>query len=88
MEAEAEQHNHREKTMQNGTSVEQRLATLERTVDELRQRAGFVPASENWIEKITGSISTENEDAFLKAMELGREYRHADRPPDDPDDQP
>lgn len=74
--------------MQIETSIEQRLTALEHAVDDFRRRAVFVPASENWIEKITGSISKENEEAFLKAMELGRKYRYADRPPDDSDDQP
>lgn len=65
--------------------LEQRLAALERTVADLQQRV-TTPSSGNWLEKITGSISDES--AFLEALEYGKVYRQADRPPDEPGDQP
>jgi hypothetical protein len=66
--------------------VLRRLATLERAVADLQQRLAAVPASGNWLEKVTGSIS--DEPAFLEALELGRAFRQADRPPDQPGEQP
>jgi hypothetical protein len=62
------------------------LATLERAVGDLQQRlAGVVPAG-NWLEKIAGSVS--DEAAFLEALEFGRAFRYADRPPDEPGEKP
>ncbi|MBD2681090.1 MULTISPECIES: transferase hexapeptide repeat containing protein [Nostoc] len=58
------------------TNLEQRLATLEQTVAELKRRVIDAPTSSNWLEKIIGSIS--DEPAFLKALEYGRSLRHAD----------
>jgi hypothetical protein len=66
--------------------LEQRLETLERAVADLQLQFASVLAPGNWIEKIAGSIS--DEPAFLKALEFGRAFRHADRPPDDPDGPP
>jgi hypothetical protein len=67
--------------MLNETVLEQRLATLERAVAELQDRLCVTPASDNWIEKITGSIS--DEAAFREALEFGRAFRNADRPPEE-----
>jgi hypothetical protein len=66
--------------------LEQRLATLERAVADLQRRLTGAPASSNWLEKVAGSIS--NEAAFLEALEFGQAFRHADRPPDEPNEQP
>ena len=65
-------------TMIAEATLEQRLTALERTVADVQNRLASTPASENWLEKITGSIS--DEPAFLEALEYGRELRHADRP--------
>jgi hypothetical protein len=66
--------------------LEQRLANLERAVADLERRVPATPSSGNWLEKVTGSIS--DEAAFLEALEFGRAFRNADRPPDDPGEQP
>jgi hypothetical protein len=64
------------------TVLGHRLAALERAVADLQQRlAGGVPAG-NWLEKVTGSITDET--AFLEALEYGRAFRSAGRPPDEP----
>jgi len=71
--------------MVDGASFEQRLATLERAVADLQRQSTGIPPSCNWLEKVTGSISDEK--AFLEALEFGRAFRQADRPPDEPDEQ-
>jgi hypothetical protein len=58
------------------TNVEQRLATLEQTVADLKRRVIDAPISSNWLEQVIGSIS--DEPAFLEALEYGRSLRHAD----------
>jgi hypothetical protein len=63
-------------------ALEQRLATLERTVAELQRRI----EGKNWVERLIGSVT--DEEAFLEAMRLGREFRDSDRPTDPFDDQP
>ena len=57
-------------------NVEQRLATLEQTVADLKRRVIDAPTSSNWLEKVIGSIS--DEPAFLEALEYGRSLRYAD----------
>lgn len=64
--------------MSNQVTIEQRLATLEQTVADLKRQIIGVPVSSNWLEKITGSIS--DEAVFLEALEYGRLIRHADKP--------
>lgn len=67
-------------------TLEQRLATLEQVVAKIQQRLAGIPASPDWLEAVTGSIS--DEAAFLEALEYGRAFREADRPPDEPVEQP
>jgi hypothetical protein len=66
--------------------LEQRLAALECAVAELQRQLADGPASRDWLQRLTGSISDVS--AFEEALELGRAFRNADRPPDEPDDQP
>jgi hypothetical protein len=66
--------------------LEQRLATLEQTVADLQKKLAVVPAANNWLEKVTGSIS--DKAAFLEALQYGRAFRQADRPADEAGDQP
>ena len=61
--------------------LEQRLAALERAVAGLQRQLAGLPVANNWLEKVTGSIS--DEAAFREALEFGRAWRSADRPPDD-----
>jgi hypothetical protein len=70
-----------EKVMLDDTVIEQRLSALERAVADLQCRLQGAHADDNWLDKITGSISDET--AFLEALELGRAFRQADWPPDD-----
>lgn len=67
------------------TTLEQRLAVLEHTVADLKRQIDSVPASGNWLERITGSIS--DEPAFLEALEYGKSLRYGDRPTDEADEQ-
>lgn len=52
--------------------VERRLLTLEQAVSELQSKVEDKP-SENWLDKMIGSIS--DEEAFLEALEYGRTFR-------------
>ena len=63
------------------TTIEQRLVNLEHTVAELKRQPVAAPATRNWLEKVTGSIS--DEQAFLEVLEYGKSLRHADRPADE-----
>jgi hypothetical protein len=53
------------------TVLERRLLTLEQAVSELQRKVETKP-SENWLEKLIGSIS--DEEAFVKALEYGRDF--------------
>jgi hypothetical protein len=57
------------------TVIEQRLVTLEQAVSDLQLKVASKP-SENWLEKLIGSIS--DEAAFHEALEYGRAFRQAD----------
>ncbi len=69
--------------MLNETILEKRLVTLEQAVSDLQRKLESKPNSENWLEKLTGSISDES--AFLEALEHGRAFRQADKPTDESD---
>jgi len=62
-------------------TIEQRLTALEQAVAQIQRHLGILPAGESWLDRIGGSCK--DEEAFLEAMEYGRAYRQADRPPDD-----
>lgn len=65
------------------TTLEQRLVTLEQAVSDLQRKFESKSTSENWLEKLVGSIS--DEAAFLEALEYGRTFRQADKPTDEVD---
>jgi len=65
------------------TTIEHRLASLEQEVAQLKRKSD-TNISNNWLEKLIGSIS--DEPAFLQALEYGRSFRQADKPIDDGDD--
>jgi hypothetical protein len=67
-------------------TLEQRLEALERAVADLQRRLIGTPPPATWLEKVAGSISDES--AFLEALEFGRAFREADRPPDEHGEQP
>ena len=58
------------------TTIEQRLATIEHTVAELKRRIDSTPTANNWLDKVIGSIS--DEPAFLEALEYGKSLRYAE----------
>jgi hypothetical protein len=66
------------------TLLERRLLTLEQAVVDLQRRVEDKP-SEDWLEKLVGSVS--DEEAFLDALEYGRAFREADRPAGDDNEQ-
>jgi hypothetical protein len=65
-------------------TVEQRLNTLEQAVFDLQHKLESKPISENWLEKLIGSVS--DEEAFLEALEYGRAFRQSDKPVNEDDD--
>jgi len=67
--------------MLNETTLEQRLATIEHTVADLKLRIDSTPTAQNWLEKVIGSIS--EEEAFIEALEYGKSLRYADKPLDE-----
>lgn len=58
-------------------TLEHRLITLEKIVFELQHKLDNHPNSDNWLEKVTGSIS--DDAAFLEALEYGRAFRESDQ---------
>ncbi len=67
--------------MSTSNDLEPRVAALEAAVAELQRRpAAPVPAAD-WLEQVTGSVK--DVDAFEEILRLGREFRGADRPPED-----
>lgn len=62
-------------------SIEQRLAALEEAVREIQSR--LPPPAPNWLDKVIGPINNVDPQAFEQALEYGRQYRYADRPPDE-----
>jgi hypothetical protein len=71
--------------MQDPAILEQRIAALERIVADLQKRLGGEPQIADWVKKI-GTVK--DVESFERAMEYGREFRYADRPPDEENPQP
>jgi hypothetical protein len=69
--------------MLDAVTLEQRLITLEKIVLDLQHKVDSTPNSDNWLEKLIGSISDDS--AFLEALEYGRAFRQSDKPVDDVD---
>lgn len=65
-------------------TIDQRLAALEAAVKQIQEQLGLPPSAEKWWEQIP---PVEDIEAFEEAMEYGRAYRYADRPPDEPSEQ-
>ena len=64
-------------------SVEERLARLEKEIEELKKAGRARPSADdgNWISKITGTFKDDPE--FDEILRLGREERQADMPDDE-----
>jgi hypothetical protein len=69
--------------MLNETTLEQRLVILEQIVSDLKQKIDNQSTSENWLQKLVGSISDES--ALLESLEYGRTFRLSDKPVDEND---
>jgi uncharacterized protein len=54
---------------------------FEEAVAQLRHQLASRPTAMDWLNQVVGSIS--DEAAFAEALEYGRAFRQADRPPDD-----
>ncbi len=67
--------------MVNENTIEQRLVNLERTVAQLKYYLQITTTTNNWLKKVTGSIS--DEQAFLEVLEYGKSFREADKPTDE-----
>jgi hypothetical protein len=63
--------------MSTNISVEQRLAILEATVDDLQKKLAS-SQSPNWLQQVTGSFK--DEPAFEEVLAYGRAIREADHP--------
>jgi hypothetical protein len=68
--------NCKEKIMLDEMVLERRLVNLEQTVSDLQKRVSNKPMGEDWLEKLTGSVS--DEAAFLEALEYGRNFRQSE----------
>jgi hypothetical protein len=66
-----------ENRMSTNISVEQRLAILEATVDDLQKKLAS-SQSPNWLQQVTGSFK--DEPAFEEVLAYGRAIREADHP--------
>ena len=64
-------------------ALEQRLISLEQIVFNLQYKFDSSTRSDNWLERLIGSISDDS--AFLEALEYGRAFRQSDKPIDDAD---
>lgn len=67
--------------MANESTLERRLAAVEQAVADLQRRDAEGTDPSRCLEKVIGSIT--DEAAFREALEYGRAFRSADRPPDE-----
>ncbi|MGA1134277.1 MAG: hypothetical protein ACO31I_18815, partial [Prochlorotrichaceae cyanobacterium] len=58
-------------------ALEQRLISLEQIVFNLQYKFDSNSISDNWLERLMGSISDDS--AFLEALEYGRTFRQSDK---------
>ncbi|HPM80235.1 MAG TPA: hypothetical protein PLF81_06020 [Candidatus Anammoximicrobium sp.] len=66
--------------MSQARSNEDRLATLEAEVAQIKRQLGEERKAQNWLDHVVGSMSRHPE--FQEVLRLGREFRRADRPGD------
>jgi hypothetical protein len=59
-------------------TLERRLVALEQVVFDIQRKIESKPTSENWLQKLIGSISDET--AFIEALEYGRTFRIRQQP--------
>ena len=58
-------------------SNEDRLATLEAEVAQIKRQLGQERQPQNWLDRVLGSMTQYPE--FQEVLRLGREFRQADR---------
>lgn len=61
-------------------SVEERLAKVEREVEELKAKSEGRQEKSGWLKKIEGTFK--NDPDFLEIVKLGKEERDFDKPKD------
>lgn len=71
--------------MLNETNLEKRLIDIEQAIADIQTKIKEQPLSNNWLEKITGSISDES--AFLEALEYGEKWRKSEKLTDEIDEE-
>jgi hypothetical protein len=64
------------------STIEGRLEAVEEAVAELKRKLEVQPPSPNWLDQVIGIFR--DEPAFEEVVRLGREFRMADRPDEDP----
>jgi hypothetical protein len=67
--------------MSQASTIEQRLAQVEKELAELKQQVQGQNAKKNWIDSVTGSFKDDPE--FDEILRLGKEIRDADKPADE-----
>ena len=65
---------------------ERRLAAVEQAISDLQRRLANVPDPQLGLQRLIGSIS--DVEGFEEVLKYGREFRYADRPADEDDEQP
>ena len=71
--------------MLNETNLEKRLIDIEQAIADIQTKINEQPLSNNWLEKITGSISDES--AFLEVLEYGKKWRKSEKLTDEIDEE-
>ncbi|MCY2979904.1 MAG: hypothetical protein NTU79_14650 [Planctomycetota bacterium] len=61
-------------------SVEERLAKVEKEIEELKSKTENQSSKQGWLKKIEGSF--QHDPDFLEIVKLGKEARDAEKPED------
>lgn len=67
--------------MSDTATLERRLEAVERAIADIQDRLANPFRPSDWLRNVAGSIS--DEAAFLEALEYGRAFRQAGRPPEE-----
>jgi hypothetical protein len=60
------------------TQIDQRLASVETTLIQVRQRLGLAPPAENWVEQISGSLADIPEADYQQFLQFCQAVRDED----------
>jgi hypothetical protein len=60
---------------------------MERAVRDLQQRLDAMSGKTDWLKRFCGAFDDIPESEFQEFVRLGREFRHADRPSDEDEQQ-